>query len=143
MAILLGETDFNDENLGFANNKFIKVDHGQSIFLGYKGATFKQELNFTPTFLSRISELNTRYFSKENINEALKEIGNTIENHSHQISRIINNYELILSKYRINYGEPVYHLVGREENTIAAILESNFNQAQEMGLSNKTSFNRS
>lgn len=73
-GLLLGEDDFNPGNLGFAGDKFIKIDHGMSMELKQYGHTLKSELDFTPEFLSQASGLSSDYFTEENIQEALTEM---------------------------------------------------------------------
>lgn len=131
VAVLLGESDFNDGGIGFTNNRFIKVDHGESLYLDQAGVRFRDDLNFTPEYLADISCLDIKYFTEENIREALAEIVETMVNKANQLTSIETSYESILSTYRKQFGVETFRLLGKEENTIASSLEKRMQATQE------------
>jgi hypothetical protein len=131
VAVLLGETDFNDGGISFANNQFIKVDHGESLYLDQEGVGFRDDLNFTPEYLAGISCLDSGFFTDENIQKALAAVIEKIVSKACQLASIEANYEYVLSKYRNQFGAETHYLLGKEENTIANSLEKRMQLTQE------------
>lgn len=129
LAILMGETDWKYENLGFSYDgdlnplKFIKIDHGETFSMSRDGerfaATFSINKLYDPEYLSKTTGLNPAYFALENINQALIEISAV---DLAAFKKITTQFESILAEYREKYGESVHHLIGKHENQIAITL---------------------
>ncbi len=128
VALLLGETDIKDENMGYAKGKFIKIDHGESLYLNFSGTEFTQPFALTPDFLAEQGKLNKAYFTEQHIEATLIELTEIIESQSVALSEILNKYESILSKYRQTYGHETHRLLGKLDSTIAKQLTSRMEQ---------------